>query len=40
MAYNQAGETENARKALQAAVNAPEAFTGKDEARKVLADLR
>jgi tetratricopeptide (TPR) repeat protein len=40
MAYQQAGEKDNARKALQIAVSSPEVFTGKDEARKTLADLR
>ena len=40
MAYRQVGENDNARKALQLAVSSAEAFTGKDEARKALADLK
>jgi tetratricopeptide (TPR) repeat protein len=40
MAYHQVGERENARKALQLAVNSSEAFVGKDEARRTLAELR
>ena len=34
------GDTESARTALTAAVNSPASFTGKDEAKKVLAELR
>jgi hypothetical protein len=40
MAYQQAGETENARTALSAAVTASATFPGKDEARKALAALK
>ena len=34
------GDKEGARKSLTAAVNAPVTFTGKDEARKALAELQ
>lgn len=34
------GDTENARKALAPAVTSPQAFQGKDEATKILAELR
>ena len=37
MAYDRIGEKDNARTALTAAVSSPEAFAGKDEARKALA---
>jgi hypothetical protein len=40
MAYQQTGDREAARKALQLAVSSPAAFQGKDEARKALADLK
>jgi Flp pilus assembly protein TadD len=40
MAYQQIGDKEGARKALQVAVNSPAAFPGKDDARKALAELR
>jgi len=40
MAYQQVGEKEAARTALQAAANSPATFPGKEEARKALAELR
>ncbi len=40
MAYQQVGDPENARKALDFAINSPETFQGKDEARKTRATLR
>jgi len=40
LALVKAGDTNAARQALTAAVNASASFTGKDEARKVLAELR
>jgi len=40
MAYQQVGEKEGARKALQVAVSSPTMFPGKEEARKALADLK
>jgi Flp pilus assembly protein TadD len=40
MAYQQLGERDNARKALQLAVNSTDAFAGKDEARQALLSLK
>ena len=40
MAYEKVGDKEGARKALQAAAGSPQAFPGKEEARKALANLR
>ena len=40
MAYRQAGEKDNARKALQLAVASPEVFAGKDEARRILTEIK
>ena len=40
MAYRQVGEKDNARKALQLAVASPEVFPGKDEARRVLTEIK
>ena len=34
------GDTNGARKALTAAVNAPAGFAGKDEARRALSELK
>jgi len=40
MAYQQTGDKENARKALLFAASSSEAFTGKEEARQALAQLK
>jgi hypothetical protein len=40
MAYHQVGEKDNARKALQLAVASPEVFAGKDDARRVLTEIK
>jgi Flp pilus assembly protein TadD len=40
MAYAQVGDTDNARKALTAAISGPADFSGKDDARKALAALK
>jgi Flp pilus assembly protein TadD len=40
MAYAQVGDKENARKALALAVNSPATYQGKDDARKMLGDLK
>jgi Flp pilus assembly protein TadD len=40
MAYQQLGDRDNARKALQLATDSPENFVGKDEARRTLSTLR
>jgi len=40
MAYRQAGDKENARKALEVALKSPEGFIGKDEAGRALKELR
>jgi tetratricopeptide (TPR) repeat protein len=40
MAYQQVGDRDNARKALELAVTSSESFIGKDEARKALAAVR
>jgi Flp pilus assembly protein TadD len=39
-AYVQVGDKDGARKALTVAVNSPQAFLGKDDARKALGDLQ
>jgi Flp pilus assembly protein TadD len=39
-AYAHVGDKDGARKALTVAVNSPQNFQGKDEARKALADLK
>lgn len=39
MAYLKIGDRESAKRALRGAVNAPQSFAGKDEAKKVLAQL-
>src|SRR5207253_2343946 len=40
LASLKAGDKEGARKALTAAVNSPNTFAGKEEARKALAEIR
>jgi hypothetical protein len=40
MAYQQVGDKEAARKALEAAVGSPVAFPGKEDAQKALAALK
>jgi tetratricopeptide (TPR) repeat protein len=40
MAYQQVGDKEAARKALQAAVSSPASYPGKEEAQKALAGLK
>jgi predicted Zn-dependent protease len=40
MATYKAGDREGARRALQVAVNAKEDFPGKDEARRILVELK